>query len=98
MSPVALSRLTTALAVGTVGGVAGHLLFPFSPGAGPLRPTLFVALVLATGALRGWREAVVRAAWQGRPAAGLGRAALLYALGALALALLGYVAFHGLPG
>lgn len=92
MDAVRLSRVTTALVVAGVGGVAGHVLWPFAPGAGLLRPTAFVTLMLATGALRGWREAVVREA----PAAG--RMAMLYAAGAIAVALLGYVVMHGRPG
>lgn len=92
MDAVLLSRVTTALVVGGVGGVAGHVLWPFAPGAGVARPTAFVALMLATGALRGWREAAVREA----PAAG--RSAALYAAGALAVAMLGYVVMHGRPG
>jgi hypothetical protein len=89
---VRLSRLTTGLVVATVGGVAGHVLWPFAPGAGALRPVAFVLLMLATGALRGWREAVVR------ESAGVARAAALYAVGALALAMLGYVVVHGRAG
>lgn len=92
MDAVRLSRVTTALVVAGVGGVAGHVLWPFAPGAGVARPAAFVTLMLATGALRGWREAVVREA----PA--VGRAAALYAVGALALAMLAYVAMHGSPG
>jgi hypothetical protein len=88
---VRLSRLTTGLVVLAVGGVAGHVLWPFAPGAGIVRPVAFAAVMLATGALRGWREAVVREA----PTAG--RSALLYAVGALAAALLGFVAIHGRP-
>jgi hypothetical protein len=89
---VRLSRLTTALSVAAVGGVAGHVLWPFAPGAGAARPAAFVALMLATGALRGWREAVVAES----PA--VGRRVALYAAGALAAALLGHVVAHGLPG
>ena len=59
---------------------------------GALRPVTFVLLMLATGALRGWREAVVR------ESAAVGRAAALYAIGALALAMLGFVVVHGRPG
>jgi hypothetical protein len=92
LDAVRLSRLTTALVVLAVGGVAGHVLYPFAPGAGVARPTTFVALMLATGALRGWREAVVREA----PA--VGRAAAYYAVGALVAALLGFAAIHGRPG
>ncbi|MGZ8456862.1 MAG: hypothetical protein ACXWZ4_09715 [Gemmatirosa sp.] len=84
--------MTTVLVVGGVGGVAGHVLWPFAPGAGVARPAAFVALMLATGALRGWREAVVREA----PA--VGRAALVHAIGTLVLALVGYAAMHGTPG
>jgi hypothetical protein len=92
MDAVRLSRVTTALVVLTVGGVAGHVLFPFAPGAGVVRPVAFIALMLATGALRGWRETVVR------EAPGAARAAALYAAGALVVALLGFVAIHGRPG
>ncbi len=92
MDAVRLSRLTTALVIAAVGGVAGHVLWPFAPGAGVLRPAAFVLLMLATGALRGWREAVVR------ESAAAGRAAALYAAGSLALALLGFVLVHGAPG
>ena len=91
MDAVQLSRLNTALTVAAVGGVAGHVLWPFSPMAGVARPTAFVLLMLATGAFRGWREAVIR------EDAAVGRAAALYALGALALAMLGYVVVHGAP-
>ena len=92
MDAVRLSRLTTGLVVTAVGGVAGHVLWPFAPGAGAVRPLAFVLLILATGALRGWREAVVRES----PA--VGRAAALYAVGALALTLLGFAVAHGRPG
>ena len=92
MDAVHLSRATTALVVAGVGGVAGHVLWPFAPGAGIARPVAFVTLMLATGALRGWREAVVREA----PA--VGRSAALYAGGALVVAMLGYVVMHGRPG
>lgn len=92
MDAVHLSRATTALVVAGVGGVAGHVLWPFAPGAGIVRPVAFVALMLATGALRGWREAVVRDA----PASA--RVVALHAGGALAVAMLGYVAMHGRPG
>jgi hypothetical protein len=92
MDAVRLSRLTTALVIAAVGGVAGHVLWPFAPGAGVLRPLGFVLLMLATGALRGWREAVVRESPR------VGRAAALYAVATLALAMLGFVVVHGRPG
>jgi hypothetical protein len=92
MDAVRLSRLTTALVIAAVGGVAGHVLWPFAPGAGVLRPIAYVLLMLATGALRGWREAVVR------ESSAVGRAAALYAAGSLAVALLGFVLVHGAPG
>lgn len=91
MDAVRLSRVTTVLVVGAVGGVAGHVLWPFGAGAGVLRPSAFVALMLGVGALRGWREAVVRGD------AAVGRVAGTYAVGALALALAGYVVMHGAP-
>ena len=34
MDAVRLSRVTTVLVVAGVGGVAGHVLWPFAPGAG----------------------------------------------------------------
>ena len=92
MDAVRLSRLTTGLVVAAVGGVAGHVLWPFAPGAGAMRPVGFVLLMLATGALRGWREAVVR------ESSAVGRAAALYAVGSLALAMLGFLVMHGRPG
>ena len=92
MDAVRLSRVTTALVVAGVGGVAGHVLWPFAPGAGVVRPAAFVTLMLATGALRGWREAVVRETPR------VGRAAVLTAVGALMVALLGYAIMHGGPG
>jgi hypothetical protein len=94
---VHLSRLTTVLAVGTVGGVAGHVLVPFSPGAGAGRVALFVALVAGTGAVRGWRARVLDADLHGVPPAGIGRAAALYGLGSVGVAMLGFVVVHGLP-
>ena len=92
MDAVHLSRATTALVVAGVGGVAGHVLWPFAPGAGIVRPLAFVSLMLATGALRGWREGVVREA----PATG--GVVALYAGGALTVAMLGYLVMHGRPG
>lgn len=96
MDAVRLSRVTTGLVVAAVGGVAGHVLWPFAPGAGLLRPAAFVALMLATGALRGWREAVVRDAPPDRRGASVQLS--LYAAGALAVALLGFVVVHGRAG
>jgi hypothetical protein len=91
---VRLARLNTVVAVGAVGGVLGHVIAPFAPGAGWTRPALFVLALLGTGAVRGWRDAVVRGERQpGR----VRRSALLHGLGALAAALLGYVGFHGIP-
>ena len=92
MDAVHLSRATTALVVAGVGGVAGHVLSPFAPGAGIVRPVAFVTLMVATGALRGWREAVVR------EVPPTGRLVALYAGGAVAVAMLGFVAMHGSPG
>ncbi len=92
MDAVRLSRLTTVLAVAAVGGVAGHVLWPFAPGAGIARPAAFAALMLGTGALRGWRDAVARDA----PA--VGRSVALHAAGALGAALAGFALVHGRPG
>ncbi|MDF1502904.1 hypothetical protein [Roseisolibacter sp. H3M3-2] len=96
MDAVRLSRLTTVLVVVAAGGVAGHVWFPFAPGAGVARPAGFVALMLVVGALRGWRPAVVAAAPD--PAPDARRRALLLALAAAAAALLGHVVMHGAPG
>jgi hypothetical protein len=96
---VAHARLTTAVAVLVVGNVAGHLLRPFSAGVGAGRGALFVALVLATGAWRGWAARALDDDLRGaaRDARAAGRRAAAYAAGALAAALLGHVVVHGAP-
>lgn len=99
MDAVVHGRLTTAVAVLVVGNAAGHLLRPFVPGAGVVRPAVFVALVLATGAWRGWAARALHDDLHGRPtdARAARTSALLYAGGALAAALLGFAAIHGVP-
>jgi hypothetical protein len=93
------ARLTTAVAVLVVGNVAGHVLRPFTPGAGAGRGALFVALVLATGAWRGWAARALHDDLRGarRDASAARRQAALYAAGALAAAMLGHVVVHGAP-
>ena len=95
MDALRLARLNTVVAVGAVGGVVGHVLSPFAPGARWPRAALFVAVMLAVGAFRGWRDAAVRGERRPGP---VRRSALVHALAALLAALAGYAAFHGLPG
>jgi hypothetical protein len=99
MEAVAHARLTTAAAVVVVGNVAGHLLRPFTSGVGAGRAVLFAALVLATGAWRGWQARALRDDLAGAPRDGraAARHAALYAAGALAAALLGFAIVHGAP-
>jgi hypothetical protein len=94
------ARLTTAVVVAAAGMAGGHLLWPHAPGASPARGAAFYALMLAVGALRGWREARVRADWAppgARPARPVGTAAAAgaYAVGAALLAALAYRLVHG---
>lgn len=99
MDAVVHGRLTTAVAVLVVGNAAGHVLRPFTPGAGVARPALFVALVLLTGAWRGWAARALHDDLHGRPTDGRAArvSALVYAGGAVAAALLGFVVIHGAP-
>ena len=94
MDALKLSRLNTAVLVVGVGLAAGHLLSPFSAGAGAGRRVALAATMLALGALRGWRDAAVRGVRAPRAVA---LTALAFALGALALAAAGYVVVHGVP-
>lgn len=96
MDAVTLSRINTVIVVSAVGGVVSHVWYPFLPGTSWVRPTLFLGLMAVTGAFRGWRELVVRG--EDRRPGALPRTALLYAIGSVVAALLGYVGFHGLPG
>ncbi len=97
MKAVTHARLTTAALVAVVGMAAGHLLRPHVPGVSPARGAAFYALMLAVGALRGWREARVAAEWAPagarvpRPAVRTG----VYAVGAVLLALVAYRLVHG---
>lgn len=99
MDAVVHARLTTAVAVLVVGNVAGHVLRPFAPGMGPGRGVLFVALMVATGAWRGWYARGLHDDLRGLPRDGRAatRLAALYALGALFAAMAGYVVIHGWP-
>lgn len=97
MDAVHLARLTTVLAVGVVGGVAGHVLVPFSPGVGAGPKLLFVALVAGTGALRGWRARVLQGELHGTPPTRVARTAALFALAALAASWAGFALVHGSP-
>ena len=93
MDALTLSRINTGVVVLAVGGVAGHLLLPFSPGAPRTHSVGFVALMLVVGAVRGWREARLRE----RPPGGAGTLALAaaFAAASLAVALAGYWVVHG---
>ena len=94
MDALRLSRLNTAVLVTGVGLAAGHLLMPFSPGAGAGPRVALAATMLALGGLRGWRDAALRDVRAPRAVA---LTALAFALGALALAVAGYVVVHGVP-
>lgn len=96
MSPLGLARFNTAAILVAAGLVVGHWLQPV-PGVVLWRRTLaFLALMALIGALRGWREASLREPPAGRSL----RTALIvaFAVGAMLLTALGYVAFHGPPG
>ena len=95
MSRLGVARFNTAVMFAVVGIVAGHWLQPvFGMVLWP-RAAGFLLIMAALGALRGWREARLHQP----PVAG--RAAWLYgaafALGAVVLVVVGYVAFHGPP-
>ena len=94
MNELQLSRLNTLVVLLATGLVAGHLFSPVR-GVSPLwgRVVLFAALMAAVGALRGWREAVLREPPSARP----GALAALFAAGSVLLSALGYAAFHGWP-
>lgn len=87
------SRLTTATTVVVAGMAAGHVTMPYAPSAGPGARVAFWSVVVAVGALRGWRDGVVRDL-SGRP---LGSRVALTAFAAALLALAGYWAMHGAP-
>jgi len=46
--------------------VAGHLIMPYRPGASWVKPAAFYALLFATGAFRGDRDAACRGVSRGR--------------------------------
>lgn len=95
MSPLALSRLNTAAILIAAGLLFGHWLQPVPGVVLWTRTAPFLALMMGLGALRGWREAALR-----EPPARPGlRLALIvgFAVGALLLVGVGYVAFHGPP-
>jgi hypothetical protein len=76
------------------GGLLGHVLMPVRGGVVLWgRLCAFALAMLALGALRGWREGVLR----GAPPSRLRRRAALYAVAALALATAGYALVHGAP-
>ena len=91
------ARLSTAAAVAAAGMGGGHLLMPHAPGASPARAAAYYALMLAVGALGGWREAVVRAEWAapGERVSAPSRRAGAYAVGAALLAAAAYRVMHG---
>ena len=94
MDALKLSRINTAVLVVGVGLAAGHLISPYGAGGGSGRRAAFAAAMLASGGLRGWRDAVLRGVRAPRAVA---LTALGFALGALALAAAGYVVVHGVP-
>lgn len=95
MSPLALSRFNTVVILAAAGLVVGHWLQPVPGVLLWTRALAFLALMGTIGALRGWRESAVRVP---PPAAPI-RLALIacFAVGAMLLVSLGYVAFHGWP-
>lgn len=95
MSPLALSRFNTVLILTGAGVVVGHWLQPVPGVMLWARAIPFLTVMGAIGALRGWREAALRLP---PPSAPL-RLALIagFAVGAMVLVGLGYVAFHGWP-
>ena len=97
MSGPAVAHLTTAIAVVGGGMLAGHVLAPFGPGAGPGRCVLFAVAMLALGAWRGHGEWLSWATWSERPLVPRhgARFATLGALIALLLATAGYAVAHG---
>lgn len=92
-----MAHLTTAFAIVGGGMLAGHVLAPYGPGAGPARRALLAVVLLALGAWRGWREWHVRAEWNDTPrsAAHGMRAAAAGAVAALLIAIAGYAVAHG---
>jgi hypothetical protein len=93
MDAVRLSTLTTLGTIAVAGLAAGHLLLPYAPPA-PIGGRLaFWAIVLAVGAFRGWRDAVVRDARGAR----VTRRILLTALASAVAALAAYWLVHGAP-
>jgi hypothetical protein len=93
MNAVRLARLTTLLVIAVFGLVAGHVIMPYAAGAPIARQVAFWTLMLGIGALRGWREGVVReeptARWRWR--------SVIYAFAAVGLALGAYWLVHGSP-
>ena len=95
MSRLGVARFNTAVMFAVVGIVAGHWLQPVLGAVLWPRAAAFLAIMAALGALRGWRDATLH-----QPPVD-GRTAWLYAtafaLGAVVLVTVGYVAFHGMP-
>ena len=95
MSPLGLSRFNTVAIIVAAGLVVGHWLQSVMGVVLWSRAVPFLAIIGLLGALRGWREAALR---EPPPASG-SRLALIaaFAIGAMLLVSLGYVAFHGPP-
>lgn len=95
MSPLALARFNTAVILGATGLAAGHWIQPVVGVVLWGRAIPFLALMGAVGALRGWREAALREPPAERPL----RLLLIgaFAVGAMLLVGVGFVAFHGPP-
>ncbi len=97
MTAPTVAHLTTTLTIVGGGMTAGHVLAPYTAGAGPERRVVFALVMLALGAWRGRREWRVWGEWNDRPlrpAHGI-RSAFVGAAGALLLAAAGYGVAHG---
>ena len=94
MNPVHLARAATFLVVVVGGGLLGHVFMPVRGGIvlwGHL--VGFLVVMAALGAIRGWREGVIVE----DPAPRVQRRTVVYAVAAVLLAMLGYLAIHGRP-
>lgn len=95
MTVLALSRFNTVVIVVGAGLAVGHWMQPVIGVVLWSRAMPFLALMGVLGALRGWREAALREP----PVTPPTRLMLitLFALGAILLTGVGYLAFHGPP-
>ena len=94
MNPVHLARAATFLIVVVGGGLLGHVFMPVRGGMVLWGRLIgFLVVMAALGAFRGWREGVVLEDRAPR----LQRRTVGYAVAAVLLAMLGYLAIHGRP-